>query len=192
MSQVLRQLVRTMSQTENNNLGSTFEQDAKRDSLLFLPMKHHLQSEVHKCRWRTHLPPERAWRKGPCHVMEPRESWEESKWRKVPSPSPLITINRFPWRHLTSFSADIPWWKDPPKKVSGWEMQRCPEHDWPLCPTPFKDCSEEALNPGYCRKGSFSVSRNRECPALANGQHWKLTQRVWLAAGLLMHSQVFM
>ena len=127
----------------------------------------------------------------------PATLWNRERAEKSPSgekclvPYALITINRFPGRHLTSFSAEVPWWKDPPKKVSGWEMQRCPEHDWPLWPTLFKDCSEEALNPGYCRKGSFSVSRNRECPAPANG-HWKLTQRVWLAAGLLMRSQVFM
>ena len=63
-----------MSQTETNKLGSTLEQEANRDSLLFLPMKRHLQTQVHECRWRTHPPPEKAWRKGPYHFMDPGES----------------------------------------------------------------------------------------------------------------------
>lgn len=128
----------------------------------------------------------------------PATLWVRERAKKSPSgekyqvPSLLIPVNRSLWRYFTSVSAEVPWWKDLPKEVSGWEIQRRPEHDWLLCPPLFKDCSEPLLlSPGYCREGSFSVSWTRECPTLASGQNWKLTQRAWSAAGLLMHSQVF-
>lgn len=138
------------------------------------------------------LLPRRPGEKVPATLWIRERAEKSPRGEKCQVLSPLRTINRSPWRHLTSVSAEVPWWKDPPKEVSGWEMQRCPGYVWPLCPTLFKDCSEEALYPGYCGKGSFSVSWTRECPTLANGQNWKFTQRVWPAAGLLMHSQVFM
>lgn len=61
---------------------------------------------MHECRWRTHPPPKKAWRKGPCHFMDPGESWE-SQGKKCQVLSPLRTINRSPWRHLTSVSAEV-------------------------------------------------------------------------------------
>lgn len=134
-SQVVRWSIRTMSQTENKNLGFILKQEAKIGTS---------SSVFYFYPWRVRCfsadgwilsPSWRPWRKVSCHFMDPgeyrkrnqgragsRKIPSRSKWRKVSRPS-SIPIRRSLWKHLKSASAKVPLWKDLPNEVSGLKMQ---------------------------------------------------------------------